>query len=202
MIKFSSVECGCQLVLSPSLSSQFCSTQTLINSRKILWSSCQSNLTMHFNKHCINFFCIIGKFLSIKIKLFRIQLVHVLKTFHSTEIWGEREHVVWSRHVNQAICCESKKNFFDITCEHSPSSSREESSQSRLQTERKLILLFSHCFQESCLEFERLVSAQCESLIQMIHERREFLIDTIRMDKETKLRTLKVRRHNLNFIHP
>lgn len=47
-------------------------------------------------------------------------------------------------------------------------------------------------FQESCLEFERLVSAQCESLIQMIHERREFLIDTIRMDKETKLRTLKV----------
>jgi tripartite motif-containing protein 9/67 len=42
------------------------------------------------------------------------------------------------------------------------------------------------------LEFERLVSAQCESLIQMIHERREFLIDTIRIDKETKLRTLKV----------
>jgi tripartite motif-containing protein 9/67 len=43
------------------------------------------------------------------------------------------------------------------------------------------------------LEFERLVSAQCESLIQMIQERREFLIDTIRMDKETKLRTLKVK---------
>lgn len=43
------------------------------------------------------------------------------------------------------------------------------------------------------MEFERLVSAQCESLIQMIHERREFLIDTIRIDKETKLRTLKVR---------
>lgn len=54
-------------------------------------------------------------------------------------------------------------------------------------------------FQESCLEFERLVSAQCESLIQMIHERREFLIDTIRMDKETKLRTLKVGRTNFNW---
>lgn len=43
------------------------------------------------------------------------------------------------------------------------------------------------------MEFERLVSAQCESLIQMIHERREFLIDTIRIDREAKLRTLKVR---------
>jgi hypothetical protein len=47
--------------------------------------------------------------------------------------------------------------------------------------------------QESCSEFERLVSAQCESLIQMIHERREFLLDTIRIDKESKIRTLKVR---------
>jgi len=44
------------------------------------------------------------------------------------------------------------------------------------------------------LEFERLVSAQCDSLIQMIHERREFLLDTIRLDKEAKLRTLKVLR--------
>lgn len=43
------------------------------------------------------------------------------------------------------------------------------------------------------MEFERLVSAQCESLIQMIHERREFLLDTIKIDKETKLRTLKVK---------
>lgn len=54
--------------------------------------------------------------------------------------------------------------------------------------------------QESCLEFERLVSAQCESLIQMIHERREFLIDTIRIDKETKLRTLKVRIERLTTL--
>lgn len=52
------------------------------------------------------------------------------------------------------------------------------------------------------MEFERLVSAQCESLIQMIHERREFLIDTIRIDKETKLRTLKVRMERLiSFDH-
>lgn len=47
-------------------------------------------------------------------------------------------------------------------------------------------------FQESCLEFERLVSSQCESLIQLIQERREFLLDTIRMDKESKIRILKV----------
>lgn len=52
------------------------------------------------------------------------------------------------------------------------------------------LLIFT---KESCSEFERLVSAQCESLIQMIHERREFLVDTIRLDKETKLRTLKVK---------
>lgn len=51
------------------------------------------------------------------------------------------------------------------------------------------------------MEFERLVSAQCESLIQMIHERREFLIDTIRIDKEAKLRTLKVNmREGLSFL--
>ncbi|KAG5674656.1 hypothetical protein PVAND_004610 [Polypedilum vanderplanki] len=49
---------------------------------------------------------------------------------------------------------------------------------------------------ESCMEFERLVSAQCESLIQMIHERREFLLDTIRIDKEAKLRTLKEQQLN------
>lgn len=51
------------------------------------------------------------------------------------------------------------------------------------------------------MEFERLVSAQCESLIQMIHERREFLLDTIRMDKETKIRTLKVKQQNNSSSH-
>lgn len=42
------------------------------------------------------------------------------------------------------------------------------------------------------MEFERLVTSQCEALIQLLHERREFLLDTIKMDKESKLRILKV----------
>lgn len=33
---------------------------------------------------------------------------------------------------------------------------------------------------------------QCEALIQMIQERREYLLETIEMDKEHKLRILKV----------
>jgi tripartite motif-containing protein 9/67 len=36
------------------------------------------------------------------------------------------------------------------------------------------------------------VAAQCEALIQLIQERREFLLDTIKMDKESKIRILKV----------
>lgn len=36
---------------------------------------------------------------------------------------------------------------------------------------------------------------QCEALIQMIQERREYLLETIEMDKDHKLRILKVRIH-------
>jgi hypothetical protein len=50
-------------------------------------------------------------------------------------------------------------------------------------------LVFS---QESCIEFEKLVSEQCEALIVAIHSRREFLLDAIRMDKDSKIRILKV----------
>lgn len=46
--------------------------------------------------------------------------------------------------------------------------------------------------QDSCIEFERLVTAQCEALIQAIHDRREYLLEAIRRDKDTKLRILKV----------
>lgn len=46
-------------------------------------------------------------------------------------------------------------------------------------------------FQESCLEFERLVTAQCEALIQAIRDRREFLLEAIHLDKESKIRILK-----------
>lgn len=42
------------------------------------------------------------------------------------------------------------------------------------------------------MEFERLVTAQCEALIQAIHDRREYLLEAIRMDKDTKIRILKV----------
>lgn len=33
---------------------------------------------------------------------------------------------------------------------------------------------------------------QCETLIQMVQERREYLLETIELDKEHKLRVLKV----------
>ncbi|XP_028900486.1 E3 ubiquitin-protein ligase TRIM9 isoform X3 [Zeugodacus cucurbitae] len=50
--------------------------------------------------------------------------------------------------------------------------------------------------QESCMEFERLVTAQCEALIQAIHDRREYLLEAIRMDKDTKIRILKDQQSN------
>ncbi|XP_046803035.1 E3 ubiquitin-protein ligase TRIM9 [Lucilia cuprina] len=49
---------------------------------------------------------------------------------------------------------------------------------------------------ESCIEFERLVAAQCEALIQAIHDRREYLLEAIRMDKDTKIRILKDQQSN------
>ncbi|XP_075153185.1 E3 ubiquitin-protein ligase Trim9 isoform X2 [Haematobia irritans] len=49
---------------------------------------------------------------------------------------------------------------------------------------------------ESCIEFERLVIAQCEALIQAIHDRRQYLLEAIRMDKETKIRILKDQQSN------
>lgn len=36
------------------------------------------------------------------------------------------------------------------------------------------------------------MTAQCEALIQAIHDRREYLLEAIRMDKDTKIRILKV----------
>lgn len=54
------------------------------------------------------------------------------------------------------------------------------------------IFFYFNCLQESCMEFERLVHAQCEALIQAIHDRREYLLEAIRNDKDTKIRILKV----------
>ena len=54
--------------------------------------------------------------------------------------------------------------------------------------------------QESCMEFERLVTAQCEALIQAIHDRREYLLEAIRMDKDTKIRILKVSETAENYF--
>lgn len=48
--------------------------------------------------------------------------------------------------------------------------------------------------QESCHEFEQLIIMQCDALMQMIQERRDYLLETIEMDKEHKLRILKVRK--------
>ncbi|XP_035773274.1 E3 ubiquitin-protein ligase TRIM9-like isoform X2 [Anopheles albimanus] len=44
---------------------------------------------------------------------------------------------------------------------------------------------------DTCIEFERVVTAQCEALIAAIHARRDVLLDVIRSDKEAKIRTLK-----------
>ncbi|XP_050086584.1 E3 ubiquitin-protein ligase TRIM9 isoform X2 [Anopheles aquasalis] len=44
---------------------------------------------------------------------------------------------------------------------------------------------------DTCIEFERVVTAQCEALIAAIHARRDVLLDVIRSDKESKIRTLK-----------
>ncbi|XP_001988736.2 E3 ubiquitin-protein ligase TRIM9 isoform X3 [Drosophila grimshawi] len=49
---------------------------------------------------------------------------------------------------------------------------------------------------ESCIEFERVVHAQCDALIQAIHERREYLLEAIRNDKDTKIRILKDQQSN------
>lgn len=46
--------------------------------------------------------------------------------------------------------------------------------------------------QESCQEFEQLVIAQFEALIHCINGRREYLLDAIRMDRDNKIRILKV----------
>lgn len=54
-----------------------------------------------------------------------------------------------------------------------------------------VFICISHC-QESCHEFEQLIIVQCEALIQLIQERREFLLETLQMDKDNKLRILKV----------
>lgn len=46
-------------------------------------------------------------------------------------------------------------------------------------------------FQDNCTEFEAVVSAQCDALIEAIHARRAQLVDCIRQDKEIRVRALK-----------
>lgn len=46
-------------------------------------------------------------------------------------------------------------------------------------------------FQENCEVFEAVVSAQCEALIEAIHNRRAQLLECIRQDKEMRVRALK-----------
>lgn len=53
------------------------------------------------------------------------------------------------------------------------------------------VIRFCTFSQESSIEFEHLVIEQCENLIEAIHQRREFLLDAIRMDREAKIRILK-----------
>lgn len=55
---------------------------------------------------------------------------------------------------------------------------------------------FFFILKDSCIEFERLVTTQCEALIEAIRDRREYLLDAIRRDKDTKIRILKVNINN------
>jgi hypothetical protein len=53
------------------------------------------------------------------------------------------------------------------------------------------VLLDVLCPQENCTDFEGQVSAQCDSLVEAIHRRKQELLEFIRQNKEMKLRTLK-----------
>ncbi|KAF5294515.1 hypothetical protein FQA39_LY13369 [Lamprigera yunnana] len=44
---------------------------------------------------------------------------------------------------------------------------------------------------DNCLEFESIVSAQCDTLIESIHQRRAQLLECIRQDKDLRMRALK-----------
>lgn len=52
--------------------------------------------------------------------------------------------------------------------------------------------IVSSSHQESCNEYESVVNSQFDSLIQMIQERRELLLDSLQLNKETKVKKLKV----------
>lgn len=45
--------------------------------------------------------------------------------------------------------------------------------------------------QENCEEFEAVVTAQCDALIEAIRNRRAQLLECIRQDKEMRVRALK-----------
>lgn len=45
--------------------------------------------------------------------------------------------------------------------------------------------------QENCVEFEEMVVAQCDALIEALENRKQQLLEYIRQDKEVKVRVLK-----------
>lgn len=51
---------------------------------------------------------------------------------------------------------------------------------------------FKKMKQESCQEFEQRVIAQFEAIIHCINGRRDYLLSAIRMDRDNKIRILKV----------
>lgn len=54
-----------------------------------------------------------------------------------------------------------------------------------------MILTWFQFLKENCEEFEAVVSAQCDALIEAIHNRRAQLLECIRQDKELRVRALK-----------
>lgn len=51
--------------------------------------------------------------------------------------------------------------------------------------------LFVLSFQDNCSDFENLLVAQCDALIQAIELRKQQLVEFIRQDKDFKIRSLK-----------
>ncbi|XP_037881985.1 E3 ubiquitin-protein ligase TRIM9 [Glossina fuscipes] len=97
----------------------------------------------------------------------------------------------------ESVCGEHEEllSMYCLTCKI-PACAECINDQRHPQHEVQPITTTCKAQKESCIEFERLVTAQCEALIQAIHDRREYLLEAIRMDKDTKIRILKDQQSN------
>lgn len=59
----------------------------------------------------------------------------------------------------------------------------------------QFILLF-YTFQANCVEFEAVVVAQCDALIEAIHQRKQELLDFVSAERDMKIKILKDQAHS------